>query len=227
MINVYIAQLTSELELQQDRTKAPGMEAYMKGLFHFYGVSSVPRKLIYKKWKSKIDPTLTQKYNWELIRELWDMDQREYQYIAIDWMNSWPVSAYREEDIEELRFLISNISWWDTVDLIASNYLGKFALKFPKIMDEVIMDWQHEKSIWLHRSCLIYQLKHKYTTNLERLSYLIGVYKSNKTFFIQKAIGWSLREVSKWNPEWVKSIVEDKVLEGLAKREAMKYIAKK
>lgn len=227
MINVYIAQLTSELELQQDRTKAPGMEAYMKGLFHFYGVSSVPRKLIYKKWKSKIDPTLTQKYNWELIRELWDMDQREYQYIAIDWMNSWPVSAYREEDIEELRFLISNKSWWDTVDLIASNYLGKFALKFPKIMDEVIMDWQHEKSIWLHRSCLIYQLKHKYTTNLERLSYLIGVYKSNKTFFIQKAIGWSLREVSKWNPEWVKSIVEDKVLEGLAKREAMKYIAKK
>lgn len=227
MINVYIAQLTSELELQQDRTKAPGMEAYMKGLFHFYGVSSVPRKLIYKKWKSKIDPTLTQKYNWELIRELWDMDQREYQYIAIDWMNSWPVSGYREEDIEELRFLISNISWWDTVDLIASNYLGKFALKFPKIMDEVIMDWQHEKSIWLHRSCLIYQLKHKYTTNLERLSYLIGVYKSNKTFFIQKAIGWSLREVSKWNPEWVKSIVEDKVLEGLAKREAMKYIAKK
>ena len=226
MVRLYISPLTSELELQQDREKASKMSAYMKGMFSYYGVSSVPRKLIYKKWKSKIDPTLTQEYNWELIRELWDMDQREYQYIAIDWMNSWPVSAYREEDIEELRFLISNKSWWDTVDLIASNYLGKFALKFPKIMDEVIMDWQNEKSIWLHRACLIYQLKQKRATNLERLSYLIDVYKSNNTFFIQKAIGWSLREVSKWNPEWVKDMVENKRLTGLAKREAMKYVPK-
>ena len=226
MVSLYISPLTSEFELQQDREKASKMSAYMKGMFSYYGVSSVPRKLIYKKWKSKIDPTLTQEYNWELIRELWDMDQREYQYIAIDWMNSWPVSAYREEDIEELRFLISNKSWWDTVDLIASNYLGKFALKFPKIMDEVIVDWQHEKSIWLHRACLIYQLKQKRATNLERLSYLIDVYKSNNTFFIQKAIGWSLREVSKWNPEWVKDMVENKRLTGLAKREAMKYVPK-
>jgi len=227
MINTYIAQLTAELELQQDRTKAPGMAAYMKGLFQYYGVSSVPRKLLVKNWKSNFKSPVKDEFKWELIRELWEKDQREYQYIAIDWMNSWPVSAYREEDIEELKFLISNKSWWDTVDLIASNYLGKYALKFPEIMDQVIIDWQHEKSIWLHRSCLIYQLKHKKTTNLERLSYLIGVYKTNKTFFIQKAIGWSLREVSKWNPEWVKAIVEDKVLEGLAKREAMKYIAKK
>ena len=199
----------------------------MKGLFHFYGVSSVPRKLIVKNWKSNFKSPITDEFKWELIRELWEKDQREYQYIAIDWMNSWSISDYKEGDIEELKFLISNKSWWDTVDLIASNYLGKYALKFPEIMDQVIIDWQHEKSIWLHRSCLIYQLKLKYTTNLERLSYLIGVYKSNKTFFIQKAIGWSLREVSKWNPEWVKTIVEDKELVGLAKREAMKYIAKK
>jgi 3-methyladenine DNA glycosylase AlkD len=54
---------------------------------------------------------------------------------------------------------------------------------------------------------------------------LIGVYKSNNAFFIQKSIGWSLREVSKWNPEWVKATIENKQLAGLAKREAMKYIA--
>ena len=95
------------------------------------------------------------------------------------------------------------------------------------MMDQVIMEWQHEKSIWLHRSCMIYQLKYKNATNLERLSYLIGVYKSNNAFFILKSIGWSLREVSKWNPEWVKTTVGNNQLTGLAKREAMKYIAKK
>jgi len=91
-------------------------------------------------------------------------------------------------------------------------------------MDLVVESWQEETSIWLHRSCLIYQLKYKDTVDLERLSYLITCYKSNKTFFIQKAIGWSLREVSKWNPDWVRKTVGFHELRGLAFREAMKYV---
>jgi 3-methyladenine DNA glycosylase AlkD len=53
----------------------------------------------------------------------------------------------------------------------------------------------------------------------------IARFKSNKEFFIQKAIGWSLREVSKWNPKWVKNEVEKQQLIGLAKREASKYLS--
>ena len=57
------------------------------------------------------------------------------------------------------------------------------------------------------------------------MSNQISRFKSNKEFFIQKAIGWSLREVSKWNPEWVKNEVEIQELTGLAKREASKYLS--
>ena len=52
----------------------------------------------------------------------------------------------------------------------------------------------------------------------------IRTFKSNKEFFIQKAIGWSLREVSKWNPIWVQKVVQEENLQGLAKREALKYV---
>ena len=78
----------------------------------------------------------------------------------------------------------------------------------------------------MHRSTIIFQLKYKQRTDLDLLSNQIARFKLNKEFFIQKAIGWALREVSKWNPEWVKNEVEIQELIGLAKREASKYLPK-
>lgn len=52
----------------------------------------------------------------------------------------------------------------------------------------------------------------------------IGRHQSSKEFFIQKAIGWALREYSKTNPAWVKSFVESQDLAPLSKREALKKI---
>jgi 3-methyladenine DNA glycosylase AlkD len=56
------------------------------------------------------------------------------------------------------------------------------------------------------------------------LQHFIGKFKHEKEFFIQKAIGWSLREVSKWNPNWTAEIVCSENLMGLARREALKYV---
>ena len=47
--------------------------------------------------------------------------------------------------------------------------------------------------------------------------------KHDIEFFIQKAIGWSLRQYSKFNPEAVREFVIEINLQGLAKREASKY----
>ena len=51
--------------------------------------------------------------------------------------------------------------------------------------------------------------------------------KNNKDFFIQKAIGWALRQYAKTNPEYVKLFVEAHAVTGLAKREALKIIEKR
>jgi 3-methyladenine DNA glycosylase AlkD len=72
--------------------------------------------------------------------------------------------------------------------------------------------------------CLIFQLRYRQETDLDLLQYFINKFKPDREFFIQKAIGWSLREVSKWNPTWVARVVEEEQLTGLAKREASKYI---
>ena len=88
----------------------------------------------------------------------------------------------------------------------------------------MIEKWRKSDNIWLNRSCLLYQLKFKNETNFELLASLIEQFQEKKEFFIQKAIGWSLREYSKTNPIAVKAFIEKINLQGLAKREGSKYL---
>ena len=110
------------------------------------------------------------------------------------------------------------------MDAIASNYLGKWALLFPEKARETFEKWRYHESFWLQRSCLIYQLKYKDKVDIPYLESLIIQLKGNKEFFIQKAIGWSLRQLSKYKPEEVVRILANNPIKGLALREASKYL---
>jgi 3-methyladenine DNA glycosylase AlkD len=136
----------------------------------------------------------------------------------------WNPKEFIASDIELFEWLITTKSWWDTVDGIAPNVVGKFARVFPDQMKVTLNRWESHDSFWIRRACLIFQLRHRKETDLVLLQYFISRFKPEREFFIQKAIGWSLREVSKWNPTWVAEVVQAEQLTGLAKREASKYI---
>jgi len=223
-INEFILNLTEEFNKFQSSINAFAMSKYMKDRFLFYGIKAEDRKRIQKVWFSQLPKVLSFEQRWEILVELWEKDQREYQYVAIDWLNSWKKEWIQPEDIKQLRWLIENKTWWDSVDAIASNYLGKFAKKFPDSAIEFVEDWRNESNFWINRSCLIFQLKYKNEVDFELLKSLIVQFQPNKEFFIQKAIGWSLRQYSKFSPDEVRDFVTEIKLTGLAYREATKYI---
>jgi 3-methyladenine DNA glycosylase AlkD len=223
-INEFILNLTEEFNKFQSSINAFAMSKYMKDRFLFYGIKAEDRKRIQKVWFSQLPKVLSFEQRWEILVELWEKDQREYQYVAIDWLNSWKKEWIQPEDIKQLRWLIENKTWWDSVDAIASNYLGKFAKKFPETANEFVEDWRNESNFWINRSCLIFQLKYKKEVDFELLKSLIVQFQPNKEFFIQKAIGWSLRQYSKFSPDEVRDFVTEIKLTGLAYREATKYI---
>ncbi|MGG1661883.1 DNA alkylation repair protein [Brevibacillus sp. NRS-1366] len=66
---------------------------------------------------------------------------------------------------------------------------------------------------------------YKDRTDQELLFSLIRACAPSKEFFIQKAIGWSLREYAKTNSKAVHDFVEMTPLANLSKREALKYFA--
>lgn len=225
MIKEHISRLTDSLDLIKDSHRAVAMKQYMRNKFDFIGVMSVPRKEMFIAWKKELPTNMGREERWELIYELWEKEEREYQYVAMDWLNSWKMTDIFENDAEHLKFLISNKSWWDTVDLLSSNVLGKYGQKFPTNMLNVIEEWSEEKSFWLHRATIIFQLRYKKNTDLKILSTQINRFQLNKEFFIQKAIGWSLREFAKTDSKWVINFVEKNGISGLAKREALKHLS--
>ncbi len=219
-----IGKLRSLFNDNTDPERAPAMSAYMKGLFPFLGISAPKRKILVKQWIKgsglMSDPDKAR----ALILSLYAEKEREYHYAAIDLLLALPAKSLKENDDQLLEFLITQHSWWDSVDLIASHTLGKYLIKFPEKTDQVITAWRNSENMWLNRSCLLFQLKYREKTDSELLFSLINQYKSSKEFFIRKAIGWSLREYSKWEKEKVRSFVLASGIEGLAKREASKYL---
>lgn len=77
--------------------------------------------------------------------------------------------------------------------------------------------------LWLQRSAILFQLKYKEKTNETLLYRYIRQNTDSKEFFIQKAVGWALREYSKTNPESVKHFIEENRLPKLSIREGSKY----
>ena len=219
-----LKKLIQSFEVASNIERAKQMETYMKDNFPFFGVMAKERKLLIKQFISNLPKEITIAEKQLLVIAMWDHPKREMQLGAIDWMLSWKINEYIPEMIDFLEYLIITKSWWDTIDSLASNLVGGYGMVFPKKFKPKAISWMNNSNFWLNRTCLIYQLKYREKTDLNWLSSCITEFKSNKEFFVQKAIGWSLRELSKINPEWVKNQVEKQNLVGLAKREALRLL---
>lgn len=221
-ISNYLAALKQEMERHQNPKIAVNMAAYLKNNFACYGIKSPVRNSIQKAWFASLKGSEID--HWDVVMNLWNLDEREYHYIAIDYLNKTPKKNIQIDDYKSIEELITTHSWWDSVDSIASNYVGKYFLKFPEQIESVTTRWRNSKNMWLNRTCLIFQLKYGKEVDFELLKDLIRQYQPIKEFFIQKAIGWSLRQYSKFNPDAVRDFIEEIKLEGLARREASKYL---
>ena len=221
-IELHISALIREMERQRNPTIALGMAAYLKNRFVCYGIKSPVRNAIQKAWFESLKRANLDR--WDIVMNLYNLDQREYHYVAIDYLNKTPKKEIQKDDYKALEELLTTHSWWDSVDSIASNYVGKYFQKFPEMIPEVIGRWKKSNNMWLNRTCLIFQLKYGADTNFDLLKKLIRMYQKNPEFFIQKAIGWSLRQYSKFNPEAVQAFIVEIELKGLAFREASKYL---
>lgn len=224
MIDECIAELKSSFESLKNDQLATEMAAYMKNHFPFLGIQSKNRKDAQKYWIHSLKKETDKTIRWKIIRALFEQKEREFHYVAIDYLNSWPKKFYSSSDATELEWILTHQTWWDSVDTIASNYLGKWAHQFPKESRNLFEKWRKTDHFWLHRSCLIYQLKYKDAVDIPYLESCIAQFYPNNQFFIQKAIGWSLRELSKRFPEETVRILTNYPITGLAKREASKYL---
>ena len=93
-------------------------------------------------------------------------------------------------------------------------------------MNKILLEWSLDENIWLRRNAINHQLLRKEKTNAELLEKILKNNLGQTEFFINKAIGWALRDYSKTNSEWVKNFIEEneEKMSKLSIREAGKYL---
>ena len=93
-------------------------------------------------------------------------------------------------------------------------------------LEEIILKWRLSDNIWLRRVAIDHQLLRKEKANVQLLEKIL-LHNLNQTeFFINKAIGWALRDYSKTNPVWVACFIEKNKerMADLSIKEASKYL---
>lgn len=221
-LHPYWHKLEERFKSNGDVIVAAGAKAYMKNQSEFFGIKAPIRRLLMQEFLKETGLPNPQQLP-DIIRNAWEQPQREFQYSAMEIL--YKMRKHSTPQLITLyEFIICHKSWWDTVDYIAPNLAGDWFARYPEQRNEIIAKWMQSENIWLQRACLLFQLKYKDRTDAPLLFSLVTKLKTHKEFFIRKAIGWSLREYAKVNPDPVRSFVENNTLSGLSHREAMKHI---
>lgn len=219
----FIQALATEFAKNGNPKLAKEQKAYLKNRFEFFGMRTDDRRTVQK-------PFLVKKYlpqkseAFQMIKILWSKQEREFHYFAQELAFLYHKKS-DENDIGLYEHMVLHNSWWDTVDFIATKLMGNYFKTYPDKKAQYIKKWLASDHMWLQRSALLFQLKYKDELDTHLLSSTIHALLGSKEFFINKAIGWVLREYSRTNSKWVQQFVEETPeLANLSKKEALRLM---
>ena len=196
------------------------MEAYMKDQFEFLGVKTpVRRKLSKVFFKKNSSPAI----DWKFIHQAWENPYREMQYVVLDYLQL-KQKALKPSDLLKIKKLAQTKPWWDTIDFLCRS-VGFICLHYPETK-KFVLEWSRDEDFWLRRLAIEHQLLQKEETDVQLLEQILINNLNQTEFFINKAIGWALRDYSKTNPDWVLEFIEKYKyrLSKLSIKEGSKYL---
>jgi 3-methyladenine DNA glycosylase AlkD len=201
------------------------MQAYMKSAMPYYGIQTPELRALCKHIFHAHPIQGASAWRDTCLRIWREARFREERYAAIGLTGVHLYSAFQTlETLPMYEEMIVTGAWWDYVDSIASNRLGPLLKAYPTRMRKEMLKWSRGKDMWKRRSAILCQLRFKNDTDLDLLYACIEPSLPSKEFFLQKAIGWALRQYAWTDPQEVARYVpeHEKELSALSRREALK-----
>ena len=222
-----LPQLRKALRLAGDPVRAPKMRSYMKSALPYHGVPTpLLRQICKATFKDVWFETASQ---WQAeVLGLWrDARFREERYAAIYLTGDKRAQSFQTPSAMKMyEELIVTGAWWDYVDEIASHRVGPILRNHPAPMRRKMLSWSKSNNLWKRRTAIICQLGFKADTDLPLLYACIEPSLGSREFFLQKAVGWALRQYAWTDAAEIKKYVQiNRVrLSALSYREALKNI---
>jgi 3-methyladenine DNA glycosylase AlkD len=218
----YIIPLKTLFGQNADPSRAVPMKKYMRDQFEYLGIKTPQNVALQKKFYEEYGfPPLSELDT--VLRDLWSLPPREFQYVAVGLLGRFN-KQIPATFIKTIEYLLVTKPWWDTVDSIAGGTVGVHFQRFPEVREKYLAKWRASDNFWLRRTTILFQLNYKKETDFELLCDIIRENLGSKEFFINKAIGWSLRQYARIDPKAVKKFVKSTQLHPLSRREALKHI---
>ena len=220
-----IDSLKPELRRLADPLRAAPMQAYMKSAMPYYGVPAPVLRSLCKRLFNEHPLSTTTEWRAASLALWRQAEFREERYAAISltshplyrsWQTLATLPMYEE--------MIVTGAWWDYVDTIATHQLGGLLKSYPEQMRAKMLQWSRSRNLWKRRGAILCQLHFKHETDLDLLYTCMEPALDSKEFFLQKAIGWALRQHAWTDPAEVRRYCATHELCKLSRREALKNI---
>lgn len=218
-----ITELQILFEKNKDAENAIKQEAYLKNQFKFLGLPK-PKRASLEKQFVKNTKQLEKEQVIEVIFNLSELTEREYLYTSQMVLQA-NYLKFDYDNVLELTKITRNNQWWENTDGFQS-FLKKWFRANPEYIKPFVLEFYQDENMWMRRLAIIAQLGMKDITDFTVMKKAIRYNLKYDQFFIQKAIGWALRDYSKVNPGDVAAFIDNhrEQMSNLAIREASKYI---
>jgi 3-methyladenine DNA glycosylase AlkD len=217
--------LRNALQQAADPLKAPAMQAYMKSAMPYHGVPTPLLRQVCKEAFAEV-PFATASHWQTQVLDLWRGARfREERYAALYLAGDRRGRPFQTPSAMKMYDeLVVTGAWWDYVDDIASHRIGPILRAYPAPMRRKMLSWSKSNNLWKRRTAIICQLGFKAETDLQLLYACIEPSLGSREFFLQKAIGWALRQYAWIDHAEIKNYVRlnRNRLSGLSCREASK-----
>jgi len=220
-----VAEVEARLRRHAKPERAAGEKRYLKSDLEFLGVGVPDLRRQVRLW-SKEHPELDRVGLLRLCRALWQRPIHELRGFAIELLRAH--RGYLDSsDLAFLEWMLNDANTWAYVDAIAVHLAGPLVERFPALSSDLDR-WAVAENFWLRRSAMLALLLslRRGSGEWQRFERYADDMLEEKEFFIRKAIGWVLREVSKKDPQRVAGFVGSRVerVSGVTLREAVKYL---
>lgn len=205
----FLEALVEQFEMHKDIFYTKKMKRLMAHDYPFIGITPHLRlrilKYLYPDYETEIKTNLI-----ETVQTLFEKNEREYHYIALDLLKKNITLLYKIDYFFYIKDLITEKASWDTVDIIAKDILGKYLLHFPELKQTMVLLLINSSNVWKIRSAILFQIHYKENTNKNLLFLICDKFIDTNDILIHNAIVWALKECSKYDRDAVAQYLANK-----------------